>query len=130
MRNKIIITLLLAVLALTSSCTTISMGDFFGDTILETASGSVQVVNPKLLDTIDLDPIDTEIDNRKVVQINVTNNSKKSIYVRYRIEWFNDEGILMTRSGQILKLKVLPKDTRYIYMQSNNDDYNYKLVIF
>lgn len=120
-------------MVLVSSCATTSMMTdlipWGAETSYESASGEVYIVNPKFDDDLEFDFVDTEMDGKKIIQANVTNNSKKSVYIRYRLEWFNDEGVLINHNAVIEKLKIVSRDTRYIYKETLGD-YRYRLTIY
>jgi uncharacterized protein YcfL len=98
----------------------------------ETGYGQIEILNERVTDDVELDFIDTTLDGKgtRVFQANVKNlNKKRAVSVRYRVEWFNEEGVLMSHDPQVKRLTIRPRDTRYIYVETHSHDYTYRVVL-
>jgi uncharacterized protein YcfL len=114
------------------SCTTVSeVVPFIGSQReFNTGSGIISILNDRILESLEISPTESNNNDLKVIQIALKNTTRQQVSLRYRVDWFNEEGILIGSDIPDSTISIMARDTRYIKANTASLNHRCHIVIF
>ncbi|MEM8549741.1 MAG: DUF1425 domain-containing protein [Verrucomicrobiota bacterium] len=86
------------------------------------------ITDPKLEDDIEVELKDGMIGGSKVLQANITNRTRDQVALSYRVEWFNQNGILVN-DPETKSMTIAPRNIGFVKAQQPDPTAVYPRIV-
>lgn len=98
------------------------------DTNVDYKTQRIVITDPKLEDNIKVELKDGMIKEQKVLQANITNETREPVAISYRVEWFNLDGILVN-DPETKSLTIAPRNIGFVKAQQPDPSAVYPRIV-
>lgn len=98
------------------------------DTNVDYKTQRIVITDPKLEENIKVELKDGMIKDQKVLQANITNKTRDSVAISYRVEWFNLDGILVN-DPETKSLTIAPRNIGFVKAQQPDPSAVYPRIV-
>lgn len=86
------------------------------------------ITDPKLKNDLEVQLVDGQIKDSKVLQANLVNTTDKPMAVSYRVEWFNTNGILVNEP-ETKSMTIAPENIGFVKAQQPDPTAIYPRIV-